>query len=118
LRGRSPEERYNDAIRIQKRDLAEFEAHEIEWANYLIRWYRNKKKEMPDIEYRGCAFFLNKEYLSKPGSLALLYSMYQRCMNELPKPTKELAFEILAFRFRLYAQTLEKGGFGGWGNNG
>ncbi len=28
---------------------------------------------MPDDEYRAAAFFINKEYLNKPGSLTLLY---------------------------------------------
>jgi len=66
---------------------------------------------MPDDEYRACAFFQNKEYLRKPGSLTLLYEMNLRCMRELPQVTKENAFDLLRFQFKTYAKTLEKGGF-------
>ena len=111
MRRRDPETKYKDAIRKQQNKLEEFAAHEIEWANDLIMWYRISKKEMPDDEYRACAFFINAEYLRKPGSLTLLYQMYLRCINELPKVTKELALDLLAYRFKMYAVVLEKGGF-------
>jgi hypothetical protein len=115
---RTPEERYKESIRKQQNILEEFAAREIGWADDLLFWYRVRKEEMPDDEYRAVAFFKNREYLRKPGSLTLLYSMYQRCMNELPKPTKEIAFDLLAYRFRVYAVTLAKGGYDGgtdWG---
>ena len=111
MRRRTPEERYKDNIRKQQRTLEEYAAHEIEWANDLMLWYRLKKTEIPYDEYRACAFFQNKEYLRKPGSLTLLYEMYLRCHRELPQVTKENAFDILRFQFKMYAKTLEKGGF-------
>ena len=111
MRRRTPEERYKDNIRKQQRTLEEYAAHEIEWAGDLMLWYRLKKEEMPDDEYRACAFFQNKEYLRKPGSLTLLYEMYLRCHRELPQVTKENAFDILRFQFKMYAKTLEKGGY-------
>jgi len=111
MRRRTPEQRYNDNIRKQRKILEDFAEHETEWAKDLIIWYRVKKIDMPDDEYRACAFFLNKEYLHKAGSLTLLYEVYLRCINELPEPTQETAFNILAFRFRMYAVTLKKGGF-------
>ena len=111
MRRRTPEQRYNDNIRKQQRTLEEYAAHEIEWANDLMLWYRLKKTEIPDDEYRACAFFQNKEYLRKPGSLTLLYEMYLRCNRELPQVTKENAFDLLRFQFKMYAKTLEKGGF-------
>jgi hypothetical protein len=111
MRRRTPEDRYNDNVRKQRRTLEEFATHEIEWAEHLLTWYKIKKLEIPDDEYRAVAFFTNKEYLRKPGSLTLLYSMYVRCWNELPEVTKEQAFDLLRFRFRLYAATLEKGGY-------
>jgi hypothetical protein len=64
---------------------------------------------MPDDEYRAVAFLKNREYLHKPGSLTLVYEMYQRCIRELPVCTKELAFDLLAFRFRMYAEVLKTG---------
>ena len=111
MRRRTPEERYKDNIRKQQKTLEEFASHEIEWASDLMLWYRLKKQEMPTDEYRACAFFQNKEYLRKPGSLTLLYEMYLRCHRELPQVTKENAFDLLRFQFKMYAKTLEKGGY-------
>ncbi|MDR2435187.1 MAG: hypothetical protein LBD47_11580 [Treponema sp.] len=108
---RTPEERYKDTIRKQQQTLEDFAAHEIEWADDLLMWYRIKKLDMPDDEYRAVAFFKNREYLRKPGSLTLLYEMFLRCCRELPAYTKEIAFDLLAYRFKVYAVTLEKGGF-------
>ena len=110
-RRRTVEERYRENIRKQQRKLEDFAAHEIEWANDLLLWYRLKKQEIPDDEYRACAFFINKEFSHKPGALTLLYEMYHRCHKELPQVTKENAFDILCFQFKMYAKTLEKGGF-------
>jgi hypothetical protein len=111
MRRRTVEERYQDNVRRQRRALQDFAEHEIEWAGLLIKWYECKKLDMPDDEYRACAFFLNKEYLRKPGSLTLLYEMYNRCWRELPEYTKENGFDLLCFRYHIYAVTLEKGGY-------
>jgi hypothetical protein len=108
---KTAEERYRDSLRKQERILEEFAAHEIEWADDLLLWYRARKRDMPEDEYRAAAFFKNKEYLRKTGSLTLLYSMYRRMLQELPEPTKEIAFDLLAYRYHVYAVTLEKGGF-------
>ena len=118
MKRRTPEERYKDNLRKQQRTLEEFVTHETEWAEDLILWYSVNKKEMPDDEYRACAFFINKEFINKPGSLTLVYTMYQRCLQELPPVTKETAFDLLGFRFKMYAQVLKKGGYDGstnWG---
>jgi len=113
LRRKTPEERYRYSIRKQQKTLEEFAAHETEWAEDLIMWYRVSKMEMPGDEYRACAFFINGEYLRKPGSLTLLYSMYLRCMRELPNVTRETAFDLLSFRYKSYAQALKVGGYDG-----
>jgi hypothetical protein len=110
-RGRSPEERYRENVRKQQKTLEVFAADEIEWADNLLLWYRLKKREIPDNEYRAAAFFKNHEYLRKPGSLTLVYEMYLRCLRELPAPTREMSFDLLAFRFRMYAEVLSRGGF-------
>jgi hypothetical protein len=107
---KNPEERYRENIRKQQKILEEYAAHEIEWAGDLLLWYRIKKREMPDDEYRAVAFFKNREYLNKPGSLTLAYEMYLRCIRELPEYTRETAFDLLAFRFRMYAEVLKVGG--------
>jgi hypothetical protein len=108
---KTPEERYEDNLRKQRQILEEFATHEIEWAGDLLLWYRLKNREIPDDEYRAAAFFINREYLHKPGSLTLLYEMYRRCLRELPESTRETAFDLLAYRYHVYAVTLEKGGF-------
>jgi hypothetical protein len=108
---RTPGERYKENVRKQQHILEEFAAREIEWADDLLLWYRMKKREIPDDEYRAVAFFKNREYLHKPGSLTLLYSMYTRMAKELPPSTRETAFDLLAYRYHVYAVTLEKGGY-------
>ncbi|MDR0794947.1 MAG: hypothetical protein LBE79_02675 [Tannerella sp.] len=113
MRRRTPEERYNYNVRKQQKTLEEYAEHEIEWADDLLTWYGLQKKEIPVDEYRACAFFKNKEYLRKPGSLTLLYQMYLRCIGELPSVTRENAFDILCFRFKMYAQVLKTGGYDG-----
>jgi hypothetical protein len=84
MRRKTVEEKYKDKIRKQQKILDDFAEHEFEWANDLMLWYRLKKLEMPIDEYRACAFFQNREYRKKPGSLTLLYEMYVRCLKELP----------------------------------
>jgi hypothetical protein len=112
-RRRTPEDRYNYNVRKQQKTLEEFAEHEIEWAGDLMTWYGCRKQDMPDDEYRACAFFRNREYQSKPGSLSLVYQMYLRCVHELPDVTKENAFDILCFRFKMYAAVLKSGGHDG-----
>jgi hypothetical protein len=107
---KSPEERYREKVRKQQKILEEYAAHEIEWADDLLLWYRLKKREIPDDQYRAVAFFKNREYLRKPGSLTLAYEMYQRCSRELPEYKKEIAFDLLAFRFKMYAEVFKAGG--------
>ena len=111
MKKRTPEDRYKYNVRKQEKILEEFAEHEIDWAGTLLLWYRAKKLDMPDEEYRACAFFQNKEYLRKPGSLTLLYEMYVRFQKELPEVTRENAFDILRFHFKAFAKALEGGGF-------
>jgi hypothetical protein len=113
MRRRTPEERYQYSIRKQQKTLEEFAAHEIEWADDLRLLYSLRKQDMPDDEYRSYAFFKNREYLRKPGALTLLYHTYLRCMKELPASTKETAFDLLCYRYRMYAHVLKSGGYDG-----
>ena len=113
MRRLTPEEKYQFKIRKQQKILEEFAEYEYEWSGDLIRWYSLKKMDMPDDEYRACAFFRNREYAGKPGSLTLLYQMNIRCMNELPNITKENAFDILCYRYKMYAEVLKTGGYDG-----
>jgi hypothetical protein len=106
-------ERYKDHYRKEQKILDEYADSERDWAENLFLWYKVRKEEIPDDEYRAAAFFINKEYLGKAGSLTLLYSMFRRLNKELPHATKENSFYLLAYRFKIYAQTLVKGGFDG-----
>ena len=111
IRRRPPEERYKNSIGKQQKALDEFAEHETRWAEDLLLWHRLQKKEIPDVEYRAAAFFLNKEFIDKPGSLTMLYILHNRLLDGLPSPTRELAFDLLAFRFRKYGQALIEGGY-------
>ena len=113
MRKRTPEERYNYNVRRQQKTLEEFAEHEIEWAEDLLYWYGLNKQDMPADEYRGCAFFKNREFQRKPGSLSLLYQTFLQCLDELPQATKENAFDLLSFRYKMYAAVLKKGGYDG-----
>jgi len=111
MKRRTPEERYKYSLRKQEKILKDFAEYEYEWAKDLMLWYGAKKIDMPEDEYRACAFFQNREYLKKPGSLTLLYQMSVRCNNELPDVTKENAFDILRFKYKLYARVIKEGGY-------
>jgi hypothetical protein len=111
MRRYTPEEKYQFRHNKQQKLLDDFAEREIEYADDLMFWYKIRKEEISADEYRAVAFFKNKEYLRKPGSLTLLLSMYDRCMKELPEFTVETAFDLLSFRFKLYAVTLAKGGY-------
>jgi len=112
MRRRTPEERYKFNVRKQQKALEEFAEYEFGWSKDLLLWYGAKKEEMPEDVYRACAFFQNREYRNKRGSLTLLYQMNKRCENELPKVTRENAFDILKFKYLMYAKVLLDGGFG------
>ena len=111
MKRKTLEERYQDNFRKQGKILDEFIKYETEWACDLITWYKCKKLDMPFDEYRTCAFFINKEYLNKQGSLVLLYEMFVRCNKELPEADKENAFDLLRFKFIMYYEALKKGGY-------
>ena len=111
MKRRTPEEKYRDSLLKQQTELEDFAEHEFEWAGYLLLYYRLKKKDMPDDEYRACAFFQNKEYFGKPGSLTMCFEMYKRCREETPVIPKEQGFNMLRYRFRMYAAVLMKGGY-------
>ena len=117
MRRRTVEERYNYNIRKQQRTLEEYAEYEYEWSGDLITWYQVKKMDMPDDIYRVCAFFLNREYRNKPGSLTLLYQMYVRCNAEVKEVTRENAFDILIYKYKMYAQVLKSGGYNGKNND-
>jgi hypothetical protein len=111
MRRKTAEEKYLDKVGKQRKELEEFAAHEIQWAGDLMLWYRVKKQDMPDDEYRACAFFRNREFLGKPGSLTLLYQTYLRFLGERPDVTRETAFDLLCYRYRMYSKVLQTGGY-------
>jgi hypothetical protein len=67
MRRRTPEERYKFNIRKQQGQLEDFAEHETEWADLLMLFYRLKKIEMPDDEYRACVFFPTKNFYANWG---------------------------------------------------
>jgi hypothetical protein len=113
VKSRDAKTRYKENHRHEQKALEDFAAHEIEYADDLLLWYRLKKLDIPDDEYRGVVFFKNREFRAKPGSLSLLLSLYQQLNTELPGVTRENAFFILAYRYKVYAIALAKGRFSG-----
>jgi hypothetical protein len=111
MRSKDPKVRYDDLIRHQRKKLEDYAAQGIRYADDLLWWYRDMKREIPDDEYRVVAFFKNREYLRKPGSLNLLYTLYIRIVAELPEATPEIAFDYLSYLFKMYAVALRQGGF-------
>ena len=112
MKRKSVGEKYKNTIQKQQDViLGEFVEHEIEWADDLLKWFQRKNLDMPFDEYRGVSYFLNKEFLNKPGSLTLLYGMYLRCEDDIPEITKENAFDCVRYRYAAYAKALDLGGF-------
>ena len=108
---KTSEQRYQENLNQQRIKINDFIAHETEWANDLMLWYRIKKIDMPDDEYRGCAYFINKEYFSKKGSVNFLYEANLKCEEDLPEETKENALDLMRYKYKMYAHVLSKGGF-------
>jgi hypothetical protein len=111
MRKRDPQSRYRENLRHEQKALEDFASHEIDFSNTLLTWFRVKHLEPGDEEYRGIRYFQNRAFLLKPGSLALLYATYEKLMDELPEVNRENAFDLLRWRFKLYAHVLEKGGY-------
>jgi hypothetical protein len=44
--------------------------------------------------------------------------MHLRCSRELPNATKENAFDILCFKYKMFAKVLESGGYDGQPDRG
>jgi len=107
----TPEERYKLSLQKQQKILDNYAKHESDFAEDLILWYQLRKEEMPEDEYRAVAYFINKEYERKTGSLTMLYKLYNSMIGELPAVTKELAFDLLAFRYAKYGNALINGGY-------
>jgi hypothetical protein len=81
------------------------------FAESLLDIYRMSGREVPDDIYRACIFFMNSEYMGKPGSLWLLYRASERFQKENVSTPKERCLDKLCYEFQLLAETLEQGGF-------
>jgi len=108
-RRHDPKSRYEYATRKQQKELEEYAAWECEWAEDFLNWCKCRNEDMGEEEYRAVAFFMNREFLRKPGSLTALYLMHKQLLKELPESTKESAFYQLAYRYKVYAEVLKKG---------
>jgi hypothetical protein len=111
LKRLSPEQRYLYSLRKQESALNDFVADEECNSESLLALYKQKRRVMPDDVYRACAFFINKEYLFKRGSLTLLYQTKEKLQREIKIITKENAVDVLCYRYQVYAAVLREGGF-------
>ncbi|GHU44090.1 hypothetical protein FACS1894190_15170 [Spirochaetia bacterium] len=105
------EEKYNYLIRQQRKQAEEFIENEEFETDYIFSKYRHSGIEMPLDIYRACAFFLNKEYKMKLGSIALLIQTKEHLIKELPEVTKENCFDQICYKYQVYSKVLEQGGF-------
>jgi hypothetical protein len=111
LKRLSPEQRYLYSLRKQREALEAFADDEEVNSGTLMALYKRKRRDMPDDVYRACAFFINREYLFKRGSLTLLYQAKEKLQKEIKIITKENAVDILCYRYQAYAAVLREGGF-------
>jgi hypothetical protein len=107
----SDEVRYNYLVREQKRQAEEFIENEDLETSYLFSKFKKSGLDMPLEIYRACAFFKNKEYKMKLGSIALLFQTKEGLQKEIPELTKENLFEQICYKFKMYSKVLEQGGF-------
>jgi hypothetical protein len=107
----TPEQRYLYSLRKQEAALNDFIADEECNSESLLALYKQKKRDIPDDVYRACAFFINREYLFKRGSLTLLYQAKEKLQKEIKTITKENAVDVLCYRYQAYAAVLREGGF-------
>ena len=108
---RDPEARYLDSLRHELAALREFIEKEKSAAESLREICRIRKNDPGDDVYRALIFFLNEEYRTKPGALALLYQTGERLKRELPASTKETILDLTRHRFRTYCAVLRAGGY-------
>lgn len=80
-------------------------------AQTILDIFRQKKQWPPDDVYRGLAYFINREWQKKSGSLYLLYNAKQRVQADMPPVEKETAFDQACYFFKMYCVILTKEGF-------
>jgi hypothetical protein len=107
----TPEEKYLYSLRKQREALVSFAVDEELNSELLLTYYKQKGRDMPDDIYRACAFFINREYKRKPGSLYLLYQTKEKLQKDITVVTKENAVDILCYRYQMYAAILREGGY-------
>jgi hypothetical protein len=109
MRKRNYELVYYERLKNQREALERFADDTADEAEALAGVYRRRKKDMPDDEYRSCAFFMNREYRNKNGSLFLLYRTKEKLKTELPSATDAAALDRIRYQFRVFTQMLAEG---------
>jgi seryl-tRNA(Sec) selenium transferase len=107
----TPEEKYIYSLRKQREALNAFSGDEELNSEMLLAYYKQNGRDMPDDIYRACAFFINREYQRKSGSLYLLYQTLEKLQKEFTGITKENAIDVLCYRYQVYAAMLREGGY-------
>jgi hypothetical protein len=111
MRKQNYENIYRENVRLQRAELKCFIDNCTSDADDLICLYKCDKIDMPDDEYRSAAFFLNKEYEKKALALLQLYELQKKLYEELPPTTRENCLDKLRFKFKVFSQALDDGGF-------
>jgi hypothetical protein len=105
------ERRYLAELEKAAAEVSAFIEREKLNAEQLIHLARLTKQDLPDDVYRAAAYFVNSEWKLKKESLVVLITASERLEEELPRVTKETAIDQLRYRFRIYTQLLEQGGW-------
>jgi hypothetical protein len=111
MRFKNDMERYLFKTRKERRILTEFLQDETTMAQVVLDLFKSKHLDPPDDVYRGVAYFINREWEKKAGSLYLLYEAKKRVQEEMPPVVKETAFDQVCYFFKIYCAVLAKEGF-------
>jgi hypothetical protein len=111
MRFANSEEKYRFKTRKERTILSDFLTEETIIAQALMNMFRQKHIEPPDDVYRGLAYFINEEWVTKAGSLCLLYETKRQVQAKMPPVTKETALDQVCYFFKMYCAVLAKEGF-------
>jgi hypothetical protein len=105
------ERRYIAQLEKAGAEVLAFLEREKDNAQCLINLDRLCKRDMDDEVYRSAAYFVNREWKRKKDSIPTIINAFERLAEELPPATKETAIEQIRYRFRVYTQLLQQGGW-------
>jgi hypothetical protein len=111
MRFKNVEEKHLFKTRKERKILSGFLEEETLMAQVVLALFRQKQVDPPDDVYRGLAYFINEEWIKKPGSLCLLYETKKSVEADMPPVIKETAFDQACYFLKAYCAVLTKEGY-------